>query len=130
MLAKLDEKSAEAMFQAGVELEMSFGYTTADEGRATASQVAVMKAYAAANKLPIDIVAYPDVMNDAADAMKHSPSYVDRFRIGGGKLTIDGSPQGKTAWRDRPYYVAAARRAGRLCRLCRGHQRPGDERHR
>ena len=105
MLSKLDEKSAEAMFHAGVELEMSFGYTTADEGRATASQIAVMKAYAAANKLPIDIVAYPDVMNDAADATKHSATYVDRFRIGGGKLTIDGSPQGKTAWRDRPYYV-------------------------
>ena len=93
------------MFKAGVELEMSYGYTTADEGRATASQVAVMQAYAAANKLPIDIVAYPDVMNDAADALKHSPTYVNRFRIGGGKLTIDGSPQGKTAWRDRPYYV-------------------------
>jgi predicted amidohydrolase YtcJ len=84
---------------------MSYGYTTADEGRATASQVAVMQAYAAANKLPIDIVAYPDVINDATDATKHSPDYVNRFRIGGGKLTIDGSPQGKTAWRDRPYYV-------------------------
>ena len=66
MLSKLDPEGAEAVFKAGVELEMSFGYTTADEGRATASQVAVMQAYADANKLPIDIVAYPDVMNDAA----------------------------------------------------------------
>ena len=24
--------------------------------------------------------------------------------MGGAKLTIDGSPQGFTAWRDRPYY--------------------------
>ena len=105
MMSKLSPQGAEAIFKAGVELETSFGYTTADEGRATASQVAVMEAYAAANKLPIDVVAYPDVMNDAADAMKHSQDYVNRFRIGGGKLTIDGSPQGKTAWRDRPYYV-------------------------
>lgn len=105
MLSKLSPQGAEAIFKAGVELEASYGYTTADEGRATASQIQVMQAYAAANRLPIDIVAYPDVMNDAADALKHSPTYVNRFRIGGGKLTIDGSPQGKTAWRDRPYYV-------------------------
>lgn len=105
LLSKLDQKGAEAMFKAGVEMEMSFGYTTADEGRASGSQIAVMSGYAAANKLPIDVVAYPDVLTDAAAALKHSPTYVNRFRIGGGKLTIDGSPQGKTAWRDRPYYV-------------------------
>ena len=33
-----------------------------------------------------------------------SRSYTNRFRIAGAKLTIDGSPQGFTAWRDRPYY--------------------------
>jgi len=30
--------------------------------------------------------------------------YTDHFRVAGAKLTIDGSPQGFTAWRDRPYY--------------------------
>jgi predicted amidohydrolase YtcJ len=30
--------------------------------------------------------------------------YADRVRVGGCKLTIDGSPQGFTALRDRPYY--------------------------
>jgi predicted amidohydrolase YtcJ len=33
-----------------------------------------------------------------------SQTYRNRFRVGGAKLTIDGSPQGFTAWRDRPYY--------------------------
>lgn len=28
----------------------------------------------------------------------------NRLRVAGAKLTIDGSPQGFTAWRDRPYY--------------------------
>ena len=32
-------------------------------------------------------------------------SGVDSFRVAGAKLTIDGSPQGFTAWRDRPYYA-------------------------
>ena len=58
--AKLDEKGAEAVFRAGVDLETSYGYTTADEGRATASQVSVMQAYAAGNRLPIDMELLPD----------------------------------------------------------------------
>jgi len=33
-----------------------------------------------------------------------SRDYVNRFRVAGAKLTIDGSPQGFTAWRDKPYY--------------------------
>jgi predicted amidohydrolase YtcJ len=34
-----------------------------------------------------------------------SRQYVDRFRVGGAKLVIDGAPQAFTAWRDRPYYA-------------------------
>ena len=32
-------------------------------------------------------------------------NYVGKFRIGGVKLTLDGSPQGKTAWLSQPYYI-------------------------
>ena len=41
-----------------------------------------------------------------ADYIKRcvSPTYANGFRVAGAKLTIDGSPQGFTAWRDRPYY--------------------------
>ena len=48
---------------------------------------------------------YPDVLIDREFIKAGaSRSYVNRFRIAGAKLTIDGSPQGLTAWRDRPYY--------------------------
>ena len=33
-----------------------------------------------------------------------SSTYTNRFRVAGAKLTIDGSPQGFTAWRDQPYF--------------------------
>jgi predicted amidohydrolase YtcJ len=33
-----------------------------------------------------------------------STEYTHGFRIGGVKLTFDGSPQGKTAWFTKPYY--------------------------
>jgi predicted amidohydrolase YtcJ len=32
-------------------------------------------------------------------------TYANHLRVAGAKLTIDGSPQGFTAWRDRPYYA-------------------------
>lgn len=49
--------------------------------------------------------AYPDVLVDRAYIKANqSPAYTSRFRIAGAKFTIDGSPQGFTAWYDRPYY--------------------------
>ncbi len=55
--------------------------------------------------LLIDIVSYPDVLVDRDFiARTASRDYRNGFRVAGAKLTIDGSPQGFTAWRDRPYY--------------------------
>ena len=63
-------------------------------------------------KLKLDVVAYPDIQG-AASAIGGpflSKSYTRRFRIGGAKLTLDGSPQGKTAWLTKPYWVPPAGR--------------------
>ena len=48
---------------------------------------------------------YPDVSLAAElkDAEISVPEYRDRLRIGGVKLGLDGSPQGRTAWLTRPY---------------------------
>jgi predicted amidohydrolase YtcJ len=54
--------------------------------------------------LQVDVVSYPDIL-DATDAIKPSLQYRNRYRVGGAKLTIDGSPQGKTAWLTKPYFV-------------------------
>ncbi|WP_236545267.1 amidohydrolase [Tropicimonas marinistellae] len=105
VLQNLDAKGAMTMFRAGTELAASYGYTTAQEGRATTGQAKLMAAAASGGELKIDVVAYPDVLVDRDYiAQTHSRTYADRFRVGGAKLTIDGSPQGFTAWRDRPYY--------------------------
>jgi predicted amidohydrolase YtcJ len=67
--------------------------------------VEALKQVGEAGGLPIDVIAYPDVL-EARDYIQAnvSPDYVNRVRVGGCKLTIDGSPQGFTALRDRPYY--------------------------
>jgi len=41
-------------------------------------------------------------------AYKMSRDYTHHFRIGGVKLTFDGSPQGKTAWFTQPYFKVPA----------------------
>jgi len=112
LLSAIDTKGAQTMFKAGVDLIASYGYTTAQEGRATLGQTKLMQATADTGELKIDVVVYPDVLTkdvltkDAKDFIKEKQrrEYKNRLRIGGAKLTIDGSPQGFTAWRDRPYY--------------------------
>jgi len=105
LLGALDEDASRFMFRAGTELVASFGYTTAQEGRASTGQSQLMQAVASGEGIDIDVVSYPDMLVDRDFILQVArPDYVDGFRVGGAKLTIDGSPQGFTAFRDRPYY--------------------------
>ena len=111
LLSAVDAKGAQTMFKAGMDLIASYGYTTAQEGRATLNQTKLMQSTVDTAELKIDVVVYPDVLTtDAKNFIKnnHSREYRNRLRVGGAKLTIDGSPQGFTAWRDRPYYNPTA----------------------
>jgi predicted amidohydrolase YtcJ len=89
----------------GAKLWARYGYTTAEEGKAIPGIAKVLKSIADEGGFAIDVVAYSDVLADR-DFIKanKSDTYSNRFRIAGAKLTIDGAPQGFTAWRDRPYY--------------------------
>jgi hypothetical protein len=107
LLARLDDAAWLAMIQAGSEFYASFGYTTCQEGRAMGPVIGRLAAAAERDLLPIDVVAYPDILG-AADQLGgplHGRAYRNRLRIGGAKISLDGSPQGKTAWLSRPYHV-------------------------
>jgi len=105
LLGNLGEDGFKAFARSGAELWARFGYTTAQEGRAMPGTVAIMKSVAEEGGFAIDVVAYPDVLVDRDFISANvSQSYENRLRVGGAKLTIDGSPQGFTALRDRPYY--------------------------
>jgi len=105
LLARVGPEGAPAFIRAGTELWARFGYTTAQEGRTSPGAVNALRAFADSGALKIDVVSYPDVLMDR-ELIKEAVSrtYKNRFRVAGAKLTIDGSPQGFTAWRDRPYY--------------------------
>jgi predicted amidohydrolase YtcJ len=100
---RFDNSINDALVEAGAKLVASFGYTTAQEGRAMGPGLEAMKRVADSGRLAIDLVAYPDVLE--VDDVKPSALYENHYRVGGVKLTIDGSPQGKTAWLSEPYFV-------------------------
>jgi len=103
LAVRFDDAINDALVEEGAKLVASFGYTTAQEGRAMGSGLEAMKRVADSGKLAIDLVAYPDVLE--VDDVKPSKRYTNHYRVGGVKLTIDGSPQGKTAWLSEPYFV-------------------------
>lgn len=94
-----------AFTRAGARLWASFGYTTGQEGRATPGVLKLLRQVADEGGLPVDVAAYSDILDGKEQVLDLiSPTYTNHMRIAGYKLTIDGSPQGFTAWRDRPYY--------------------------
>ncbi|MFT7056887.1 MAG: putative amidohydrolase YtcJ [Roseivirga sp.] len=110
MLGALSPKSEETIlkfFNAGQDMALSFGYTTAQEGRAMGNNDLLIS-MAEAGNLKIDVVSYVDYLftDQYMNTQWNSKSYQNHFRIGGVKLTLDGSPQGRTAWRTKPYLLA------------------------
>lgn len=97
---------ARYFLERGIEMAKSYGYTTAQEGRAFASTHESLAAYADTKGFDIDVVSYIDYSNrDLIDGPWHSRDYRNGYRIGGLKITLDGSPQGRTAWRTIPYLI-------------------------
>nr|WP_315158442.1 amidohydrolase [uncultured Flavobacterium sp.] len=90
---------------AGQKMAVTYGYTTANEGRAMGNHE-LLADYASRGKMYIDVnswidYTYPQYMN----SKWYSKEYQNHYRIGGLKLTLDGSPQGRTAWRTSPYLI-------------------------
>jgi predicted amidohydrolase YtcJ len=105
LLGRVGPDGLKAFAREGAKLWARFGYTTAEEGRTSPQIADLLKQVAAEGGFANDVNAYPDVLVDRAYIKANqSNTYVNRFRVAGAKLTIDGSPQGFTAWRDQPYY--------------------------
>jgi predicted amidohydrolase YtcJ len=104
LLSQVGTAGFKTMTRSGAKLWASFGYTTAEEGRSIPQTADILRKVADEGGFDIDVVTYLDVLVDRDwIAANVSPNYTNRFRAAGAKLTIDGSPQGFTAWRDRPY---------------------------
>ena len=106
-VAPQSQEALNTFIMSGQEMAMSYGYTTAQEGRAMPGTHQVLEIGSKANLLKIDVVSYVDY--SVADSLMrtdwYSTDYQNHYRIGGVKLTLDGSPQGRTAWITHPYRI-------------------------
>ncbi|EDP58604.1 amidohydrolase [Vibrio sp. AND4] len=102
----IDLELQDMMLEAAQKMYAEYGYTTAQEGRATLEGYEAMKRASKEGKLLIDLVAYADMVSSSEfmNSEYNSLTYTNHFRIGGVKLNFDGSPQGKTAWLTQPYF--------------------------
>ena len=89
----------------------SYGVTTVQDGMMGKPLFQLLKYVSNEGLLKLDVVGYADVMT-ASDLPDTEPEYAGQykkhFKIGGFKVFLDGSPQGKTAWMTTPYEGDAA----------------------
>ena len=106
-LPRPDAKQEVEWSRAGQMLYAASGITTAHEGATHALELALMQRAAAGGADIIDVVAYP-FFTDFDAVLAKNPvgtwgKYVNHLKLGGAKITLDGSPQGRTAWFTTPY---------------------------
>ena len=89
----------------GLEMAKSYGYTTANEGRMFGPMQAVMADAANRGLVDIDVIGWMDYTGRSELDTAFSKTYSNHYRLGGLKITLDGSPQGRTAWRTVPYLI-------------------------
>mgnify|MGYP003347002831 FL=1 len=100
IFAKVDSTASEALALAGVDAYKRFGFTTIQEGASTAGIDKTWRSLAEAGKLDVDVASFPVLVisRDYMNAYGSRKEYDGHFRVAGVKITLDGSPQGRTAW--------------------------------
>ena len=82
------------------------GITTVQDGASSPETIALMQAADAQGMINLDVISFPvgqNGLDQNLDSINFG-SYEGRLKIGGIKLILDGSPQGKTAYLTEPYY--------------------------
>ena len=104
-LTPASQEAGLKFMEAGQEMALSYGYTTAQEGRLMGKRD-ILADFAEKEFWKLDVVSYIDyAYSELMDSKWYEKNYLNHYRIGGLKLTLDGSPQGRTAWRTQPYLL-------------------------
>lgn len=96
----------ERQLQMAQQMYLENGITTVQEGAAMGQGVQMLVQYAQSGKLKLDVVMYimdDSYREDCRRFPEYCGSYREHLKIGGAKIILDGSPQGKSAWLSRPY---------------------------
>ena len=104
-LTPATQEGKDVYLKRGMEMAKSYGYTTANEGRMFGPMHDVMADAARRGLVDIDFIGWMDYTGRSALDTGFSTTYSNHYRLGGLKVTLDGSPQGRTAWRTVPYLI-------------------------
>lgn len=105
VLTPTTQEGKDYLLKRGLEMAKSYGYTTANEGRMFGTMHDDMVSAAERGLVDIDFNGWMDYSNRAAIDRGFSGTYTDHYRLAGLKITLDGSPQGRTAWRTEAYLL-------------------------
>lgn len=89
-----------------IDIYAGYGITTIQDANISTGYAELLRAEAAAEPYAVDIVAIimaNPLSDEELQAVNVDQTYTGGFRIGGVKFTLDGSPQGRTAWMSQPY---------------------------
>jgi len=104
-LTPTNQAGKDDFLRRGLKMAKSYGYTTANEGRMFGAMHADMVNAAERGLVDIDFNGWMDYSNRAEIDRGFAKAYTNRYRLAGLKITLDGSPQGRTAWRTVPYLI-------------------------
>ncbi len=83
-----------------------YGITTVQDGMVGQPLLELLKYASSKDLLKLDVVGYADITTEE-DVFEKEPLYANQywkhFKLGGFKIFLDGSPQGRTAWMIKPY---------------------------
>ena len=96
-----------AMLRGMQQIYIENGITTVQDGASTMQELLLLNQMAETGQLKVDVVAYPMLTAEGRKVREQfaglSGSYRNHLKIGGYKLILDGSPQGRSAWMSEPY---------------------------
>ena len=101
--------SVERLFQLMVKAQdiyASYGITTIQEGMVASELWQLLQYASMQNLLKLDVVAYIDLLYSRdlfLNNQNYLSKYINHLKIGGNKIFLDGSPQGRTAFMTEPY---------------------------
>ena len=96
--------ATDATARRAIEVYLSYGTTTIQDGATGPETVGALRAAARRRPFDADVTAFPRFRTLAdAERAEYEAGYSGGFRVAGVKFSLDGSPQGRTAWVTRPY---------------------------
>ncbi len=104
-LTPLNQAGKDDFLKRGVEMAKSYGHTTTNEGRMFGAAHDDMVNAASRGLVDIDFIGWMDYTGRTALDKAFSKTYTNHYRLGGLKVTLDGSPQGRTGWRTKAYLL-------------------------